>query len=321
MILITGANGLLGSSISKHLVRQGQQVVALIRKSSDISLLDEIKDQIELRYGDILNPEEITANLSDVKCIIHCAAIVSFHQKDKEVMDLVNIQGTANMVNIALRNNIEYFIHISSVAALGRLTGSVEVAETNTWSDSKLNSNYANSKYLAELEVWRGIEEGLKAVILNPSVIISSMDSRRSSGQLYNYILDGHKFYPNGSINFVDVRDIVRIIGICLDTKITNERFILNGGMISYKEFFEKIANRIKLSPPDKKATKALMRMALIVETIKSLFTGKRTLITRETIMLSGSEIYFSNEKVKRELNFNFVPLDDTLDWACSSVN
>ena len=319
MILVTGANGLLGSQVCGSLVKNGEKVVALVRKSSNLELLDDIKEEIEIIYGNVLSPEEFSEDLENINCIIHCAAVVSFHQKDKAIMDKINIQGTANMVNLALKLNIDYFIHISSVAALGRLSGSGEVSEKNTWVESKLNSNYAQSKYYSELEVWRGIEEGLNAVILNPSVILSSQNIGRSSGQLFQYAKDERSYYPAGSINYVDIRDIIKVINQCLTSKIRGERYILNGGIITYKEFFERISSRLNVKAPSKKASKGLLKLAMFLEFLKSILTGKRALITKETVLLSDSEIYFSNKKVKEELNFNFASLNNTLDWACSS--
>ncbi|QSE97413.1 SDR family oxidoreductase [Fulvivirga lutea] len=320
MIFVTGANGLLGSKICNMLVENKQQVLALVRKNSDLSLLEKIRDNITICYGDILFPEEFEERLNEVDTIIHCAAVVSFHKSDKELMETVNVNGTSNMVNLALRKGINYFVHVSSVAAIGRMAMAGTVTENDTWQHSNLNSNYAKSKYLAELEVWRGIEEGMNAVIINPSVIISSDDLTRSSGQLFNYILDENKFYPTGSINYVDIRDVLNVIGKLLNQRKTNERYILNGGLVKYKTLFEEIAKRLNKKPPSIKSNDLLVKVGLLLERVKCFFSGNKPLITKETAQMSKSEIYFSNEKVKQELNYTFAPLADTLDWTCNQI-
>lgn len=320
MILVTGANGLLGSNICHALIERKLPVKALIRENSDLNLLKNIKSQLILIYGDILIPEQIEPHLEDVHTIIHCAAVVSFDSSDQELMDEVNILGTTNICNLAIKNEIQYFIHISSIAAIGRTIGEGIVTEMDEWEESKWNSNYAQSKHLAEIEVWRAMEEGLPAVILNPSVIIAPEDWNRSSGRLFKYIWDENKFYPNGSINYVDIRDVVKSLLLCLDKKIIKERFIVNAGKVKYKNLFEEIAMRLKKSPPSIQANGSLVYLGIVVEKIKSLFTGKEPLITKETARLSKSEILFSNEKIKNELKINFAPLAETLDWSCDSI-
>ncbi len=320
MIFVTGANGLLGSHICKALIDKNYQVKALVRKGSDQSLLNQIEQHIEIVHGDILVPEELNTYLTGVDTIIHCAAIVSFHQADKALMQEVNVTGTTNMVNLALNHNINYFIQISSVAAIGRLLGKGTVDETSKWEESKFNSNYANSKHLAELEVWRSMEEGLEAVVLNPSVIIAPDHFDRSSGQLFKYVWEENLFYPDGLINYVDVNDVTEAILTCLKDKIKTERFILNGGAVTYKSLFEGIATRLNKKPPKYKSHHLLIKIGMYLDWFKSLFTGKRPIITKETVLLSGAEIYFNNEKAKTKLNISFAPLSGTLDWACNKI-
>ncbi len=317
MILVTGANGLLGSFTCKTLLQEGYQVLALVRSESNLNLINGLLDKIQVIEGDILDPESLYESLKNVTAIVHCAAVVSFHQSDKELMNSVNIQGTANMVNLALKLNIGYFVQISSVAALGRLTGNGEVDETSKWQYSKWNSNYAQSKHFAELEVWRGVEEGLNAVILNPSVILAPGDWKRSSGALFKYVWDENLFYPEGKINYVDVRDVVHAIITCLKIKPTKERFIVNGGITSYNKLFNEIANGFNKKPPKIKSNLILIKIGMLLDKIRSLITGNRTLITTETALLTQSEIYFSNAKIKKELNLTFVPFTETIGWNC----
>lgn len=320
MILVTGANGLLGSYICKTLIENNFKVKALVREDSNTSLLNSINDQIELVHGDVLDPDGLEEYLSEVDTIIHCAAIVSFISSEKKKMMNINVVGTANMVNLALTHNISYFIHISSVAALGRLVGKELVDENNKWETSDLNSNYAYSKHLAEMEVWRGMEEGLEGVILNPSVVISGDDLNRSSGQIFKYVSDENKFYPEGLINYVDVRDVCRVLVRCLYEKVNKERFILNGGAVTFKELFNEIAAQLNKKAPTIKTTGFLNWVGLFIDAIKSLITGSKRNITIETIRLSNSHIYFNNEKVMKRFNIEFISLNESIKWACNNI-
>lgn len=318
MILVTGANGFLGSFICRSLLASGHTVKGLVRKNSNTELLQGIKEKIQIIEGDILDVENLEPHFEDIDVIIHSAAIVSFHKSDFRLMANVNIQGTRNIVNLALKYNIGYFIHMSSVAAIGRKERQGVVSEKDKWEQSKWNSHYGETKYLAELEVWRGIQEGLSGVILNPSIILGPGNWNQSSSKLFKYVWDENKYYSNGLINYVDVRDVTDIVTNLLKSRISNERFILSAGQTSYKTLFEQIAYHFKKNPPSQKAKKWILKIGLIVEWVKSTISSKKPLITKETINLSENEISFDNTKIKKELNFTFAPLDQTIAWACS---
>lgn len=316
MILVTGANGFLGSHVCRKLHSEKIPFLALVRESSDTSMLDDIMDDITIHYGDILDPDSLTPVIGQISSIIHCAAVVSYNSSDRSGMQEVNITGTKYLIDLALHHEIEYFIHISSVAALGRPRPSGTVSEDNKWEHSRWNTSYGKSKYLAELEVWRGITEGLNAVILNPSVILGPGDWNRSSGKLFRYVRDEKSFYTEGLLNYIDVRDVTEIIYQCLQKRFSGERYILNAGTISYKDFFQQVAHRMKKKPPAIAAGPGLVKVAVILEKIKSLFTGNKPLITRETARISNNQIYFDNSKIRKELNYTFVPLSKTIEWA-----
>lgn len=320
MILVTGATGLLGSRICRYLSEQGREVVGLVRANSDTRLLDPIKHQIKIITGDVLYPESMESHLPGVQSVVHCAAIVSFRSADKKKMMEVNIEGTSNMVNLALKYNIPYFVHISSVAAVGRFDEKEIIDESNKWQSEAANSNYAHSKFMSELEVWRGMEEGLNAVILNPSVIIAPDDFERSSGRLFDYVWRENKFYPPGRINFVDVRDICQIVLACMEKKTTGERFILNSAAVSYKALFEGIGKKLRKKPPSVKTNRFLSIVGLILDAARSFLTRSERTVTREIIHVSHSTVYFSNEKAKRYFDVEFTTLEDSLQWACSKI-
>lgn len=318
MILVTGATGFLGSFICRKLLKEQLDFIALKRSNSSLSLLEDVKDQIIWHEGDITQIDTIDAILEKVDIVIHAAAVVSFHSSDYEKMSRVNVEGTKMLVNSCLRSGIKKLIFVSSVAALGRDKTKSEVDESNKWQESKYNTYYGESKYLAELEVWRGHVEGLDAVVVNPSVILGPGDWNNSSSAIFKYVWDEKPFFTQGYINYVDVRDVSDIIYELLNSNITGQRFIVNAGKVTFKEMFDKIAKRFNKKTPNIKATQLLVKIGLFIEWLKYIFTGKKPLITRETARVGKTQIYFDNSKVVNELNHTFVPLDETLNWACS---
>lgn len=317
MIAVTGANGLLGSFIVRKLIEQKASFVALKRKSSDVSLLQEVNHLITWRDAEVTDEIALQEALVGVTTVIHAAAIVSFNpRRYKQVMN-VNVQGTCNVVNVCLANGVKRLLHISSVAALGRQKDQHVVQENNMWVNSPLNSIYGESKYLAELEVFRGQEEGLSTVIINPSVILAPADWEKSSAKVFKYVWDEKSFYTDGFINVVDVRDVADIVFQLLDKPIEAQRFVVNAGNISFKQFFGLIAKEFECKPPSINLGKALLKIVAQLESVRTWFTGSEPLITRDTARLSGTQFFYDNQKVKQLLGFQFQPIEKTVHWCC----
>jgi nucleoside-diphosphate-sugar epimerase len=186
--------------------------------------------------------------------------------------------------------------------------------------NSPNNSYYGETKYLSELEVWRGAEEGLSTVILNPSVVLGIGDWTKSSTKIFKYVWDQHKYYPGGSFNYVDSRDVADAVIQLLNSDIEGMRFILSNGKISYKEFFERIAKEFGKKPPYKLASYRLSKMILIVEKIRSLLSGKLPMVTKETLLMSKENFEYENSKIKKTIGFEFRNLDNTVKWACAGL-
>lgn len=316
MIAVTGANGLLGSFIIRKLLTDGAQCVAISRRGSDLNLISDIQDSVTIRQADILNPVALEEALTGVTHVVHAAAIVSFNPaRRKEILEN-NVGGTRNMINAALAQNVRRFVHISSVAALGRQRDQTSIDESNKWLDSGINSTYAESKYLSELEVFRGQEEGLNAVILNPSVILAPANWARSSAQLFKYVADEKKYFIDNSLNYVDVRDVADITSKVLATSHTG-RFILNGGSIPLKDLFQKIAVRFSKRAPHVKVSGGMLKFLAMVETARANLLGIEPLLTKETALLAGTHFSYSSVKVRKNLNLEFRNLEETLDWCC----
>lgn len=317
MIAVTGANGLLGSFIVRKLIDQNESFVALKRQGSDTSLLSDVNHLITWRDADVLDEVALQEAMKGVSKVIHAAAIVSFNpRRAKEVLN-INALGTRHVVNACLEHDVKRIVHISSVAALGRQKGQKKIDETNKWVDSKLNSVYAESKYIAELEIFRAQEEGLSAVMVNPSVILAPADWNKSSAQLFRYVWQQGLFYTDAYLNYVDVRDVTHAVVQLLNEPLHGERFILSAGNISFGDFFQQVARHFNKRAPSVKLGRNLLQVVARLERVRSAIIGNEPLITRETARLAGTEFLYDNQKITNALNFQFQPIDKTLQWCC----
>lgn len=317
MIAVTGANGLLGSYIVKHLLEQQRACIAIYRNASDITLLPSQHPLLSWRNADIEDPVSLEEAFKDVHTVIHAAAMVSFHPRRRQKIMDVNVGGTRNVVNACLNLGVKKLIHISSVAALGRQKNQTFIDENNKWVDSAMNSTYGESKYFAELEVMRGQEEGLDTVMLNPSVIFAAADWSKSSAKLFKYVWDEKPFFIDNHLNFVDVRDVASATAQLIDRSFPGERFILNAGALPLKEVFGKIATRFNKKAPRIEINATAMKTLAFLEGFRSWLSGSEPLITTETTRLAGTRFLYDNTKVKKALNLQFQTIDQTLDWCC----
>ncbi len=317
MIAVTGANGLLGSFIIRKLIAEKAPFIAIKRYGSDTSLLDDVASNISWRDADVTDPVALEDALKDVKEVIHAAAVVSFNPRKAKWLMNCNVQGTRNVVNQCLHLGIKRLVHISSVAALGRQKNQTHIDESNQWVEGSGNSVYGQSKYLAELEVFRGQEEGLETIIVNPSVILAPADWTKSSGKLFRYAWKEKPFYAEGYLNYVDVRDVADATYRLLKGNTTGERYILNAGSISFYDFFRGMATRFHKKPPHLKLGPGMLAWIARAERIRTFFSGDEPLITRETARLANTSFLYSNDKIKKTLSVDFQPIDTTLDWCC----
>lgn len=319
MVLVTGGTGFLGSYIIKQLVEKGYAVRA-IRRSNNIPswISKEIMNKVEWVEGDVLDVVALEEAMEGVDSVIHSAAIVSFVKKERKNMYQVNVEGTANVVNMMLEKNIRRLVHISSVAALGRSAGGGHVNEEKKWEESKVNTHYAKSKYKAELQVWRGMGEGLEAVILNPSTILGYGDWNNGSCAIFKNVYEEFKWYAPGINGFVDVEDVAKAAVQLMESNITEQRFIVNGDTWPFKKLQDTIADAFNKKRPTRQTTPFLMNIAWRLEKIKSIFTGKKPLLTKESARVAQSQTWFENDKLLKTLpGFSFTPLEETIKKAC----
>jgi dihydroflavonol-4-reductase len=318
-ILVTGGTGFLGAYIISELMQNGYSVRAINRHGLIPFFLPEaVRKEVEWLRCDVRDPVGLEDAMTGVDAVIHAAAKISFSGKERRELWSTNIEGTANVVNAALQQNIRRFLYVSSVAALGRTGGSEEVTEEKSWEKSPYNTNYAISKFHGEMEVWRGMGEGLPAVIVNPSTILGYGDWNNTSCAIFRSVYNEFPWYTEGINGFVDVQDTARAIVRLLESPINGERYILNGDNWSWRHLFETMANEFGKKPPTREATPFLAGIAWRAEKIKSLLTGRSTLLTRESARVAASSTFFSNSKILRLLpDFRFTPLEETIRTAC----
>jgi dihydroflavonol-4-reductase len=319
--LVTGGTGFLGAYIIKELVEKGHTVRAIRRSDAlPFYIPPAILEKVEWIPGEILDLVGLEEAMEGVDAVIHAAAKVSFSGRDRRELFHSNIEGTANVVNMALIKNIRRFVHVSSVGALGRTAHGERVTEEKKWTDSKLNTSYAISKSYGEMEIWRAIGEGLPAVIVNPSTILGYGDWNTSSCAIFKNVFREFPWYTEGVNGFVDVSDAARAVAALLETGTTGERYIINGDNWSFHRLFDKIAAEFGKKPPGREATPFLAAIAWRMEKIKSLFSGRPSLLTRESSRVALSKTFFDNGKILQALpGFVFTPLEQTIREACQA--
>ncbi|MBO9595614.1 MAG: SDR family NAD(P)-dependent oxidoreductase [Niabella sp.] len=321
-MLVTGGTGFLGAYILKALVLQGIPVRAIRRSNSTLlAFIDPgILNQVEWIEGDILDVLSLEEAMEGIDTVIHSAAIVSFAKKERRQMYQVNVEGTANVVNMALQTGVRRLVHISSVAALGRKKESSTVDETAKWEDNKNNTHYAISKFRAELEVWRGFAEGLEGVVLNPATILGYGNWNEGSCAIFKNVYKEFGWYTNGINGFTDVEDVAKAAVLLANAPITEERFIVCNDNWRFRKLLNTIADAFGKKQPGREAAPFISGLAWRLERVKSFFTGAKPLITKESAKVANSETLFDGSKLAKALpGFEYRPLEETIQSACKS--
>lgn len=319
-ILVTGGSGFIGAYIIKELVEKGYAVRSIRHSTAAPFFIPEhINAKVEWVPGDILDVVSLHEAMQGVDAVIHSAAKVSFGDKDRRALYKINIDGTANVVNLALENNIKRFVHISSIAAIGRTVTGEIITEEKKWQPGKWHTSYAISKYHAELEVWRGAAEDLNIVIVNPSTVLGYGDWNISSCAIFKSVYNGFPWYTKGINGFVAVTDVARAAVLLMESDQSNERFIVSGDNWSFQQLLNTIADGFGKKHPPKEATPFLGNLAWRMEKLKSLFSGKKPLLTRESARVAQSITYFDNSKLLKALpGFSFTPLEKAIQKDCA---
>lgn len=324
MNLVIGGTGLVGSHLILELLSREEKVRVFLRSENSKKQIlqtfryytpkaSELFDKLEWVKGNIIDYTSILNALEGISRVYHCAAMVSFSPGDKDLLLRNNVDGTANVVNACLKQKGIKLCFVSSIAALGHSEDSEEVTEAHSWKPTIKRSIYSVSKFKSEMEVWRGIEEGLEAVIVNPSVIIGPGNWHNSSSAFFPLIYKGLKFYTKGVTGFVDVRDVARIMVQLMNSSVKNDRFIVSAKNTSFKELFHLIAKSLNVSPPKYEATPLLLNIASRLDGLKSAITSSPRKISDDTISAAVSKNNYSNKKIKELLGYEFKPFDETV--------
>lgn len=320
-IMVTGATGFIGSYILRVLVEKGyRNVVALKRKSSRMDLVQPVVDQvqwIEADISDVLSLEEI---MKDTGAVIHAAAMVSFNRKDQHKIYKINVEGTANLVNCCLEQKVEKFIQVSSIAVFSRRGEKQEINEDTQWDYHLPATDYAVSKYKAEMEVWRAGAEGLPVAIINPSLVLGAGFWESGSASLFIKNYRGIPFYPRGVNGFVDVRDVAEAAVILLERPIVNERFIISGENLSYREITGMMATAFNRRPPSIALNPLLQEIALLGAWFLRNILGRDEVISRGTLRNAQRSFYFDSSKSREMLGMNYRPISETIRETCRLV-
>ena len=322
MILVTGGTGLVGSHLLLDLARSGKKVRAIYRSEAKLSEVKKVFsyyvsskeaailfDSIEWVQADILEIPSLNEAFSNINYVYHCAAIVSFDAKNSKSLRTTNIEGTANIVNLCLAFNIKKLCHISSIATMDLALGDEYISEKFTWHPEKSHSDYAISKYGAEIEVWRGTQEGLSAVIVNPGVIIGPGFWDSGSGQLITKVFEGLKFYFPKTTGFVGVLDVSKASIQLMDSTIINEQFILVSENLSFKTILEWVGESLQKKAPQTPLQPWMVIIGWILQSSAKFLWGAKMQISKNDYKSLFKHSYYSNERIKEKLGFSFTPV------------
>jgi dihydroflavonol-4-reductase len=313
-IFVTGGTGFLGTHLLRTLIAAGYtQIRALRRPSSRLNQLADLADRIEWVEGDLLDGFLLEDALKGVDWVFHSAALISFHKRDWALMRQVNAEGTELLVNACLYNSIKKLVYVSSIAALGRNKPEQVVDEKSKWNNGPFNTGYGISKFLAEQEVWRASAEGLSVAVVNPSLILGPGPWHEGTGQFFQQIYQGLRFYPRGLASVVDVRDVARMCLQLMESEVEDERFIATAENLTYFDLFQKMANALQVPAPKIKIQPWMGELAWRGSALLSKFQEKPPLVSRENMRQSALHFRYSNQKSIQELDFQYTPLDQTI--------
>lgn len=326
MILVTGGTGLLGSHLLFSLLKNGAKVRAIHRSQSNMDAVkkvfgyfttaeeaSQLYTKIQWFEASINDIPALTEAFEGVEKVYHCAARIDFEPKNFKQLKKINAEGTANIVNLCLLFLVKKLCYVSSIATLGETLDDSLITEENYYNHDADNSVYAITKHSAEMEVWRGTQEGLDAVIVNPGVIFGSGFWKSGSGIILTIGARGIPVYTLGSIALVDVLDVVQIMIQTMESSITKNRFILVGKNCSYQDLMTQFATAFNNKQPQKAIAKWKLNLASKIDWFLHTFFRTTRKLSKSAINSLYSKKYYSSKKVESTLNFEFTPFKKTL--------
>jgi nucleoside-diphosphate-sugar epimerase len=326
MNLVTGATGLLGTHLMMELLSRGERVRALVRPLANRTAVEDVFrfcsnkhfESIEWIEGDVLDIDSLQEAMQGCSHVFHCAAIVSYHEADRAEMYRVNTEGTANLINVALHLGNVKVGFVSSIAAIGKAKNNEHVDEESEWVENDMNTHYAITKQLSEMEFWRGLHEGLEGVAFNCGFIIGPGSFERSSPSLFRKLNEGMSFYPPGGTGFIAVSDAAKCIAELTLGKTTHERFILVTENRSMKEVFQLVAKSLGVRVPTHEAKPWILQLARIAEWIKEKMTGRKALVTRETVKNASLRFYYDASKMQGATGLEATPISEAIEQTAA---
>jgi dihydroflavonol-4-reductase len=325
-VLVTGATGLLGAHLVHQLLQSGRPVFALRRETSSLDLFNRVGGL----YNSTTAPDWLLGALDDdealleaakgVKTLFHCAGLVSFFREDRDALYKTNVLGTARLVNVLLSlPEPPALIHVSSIASLGRSSDGAWISEKSEWTDSPLNTHYAITKHLGEMEVWRGFEEGLHGAILNPGIILGTGDGQSGSNVFFREVKRGLKYHPQGGNGFVSVEDCVRLLLLLESSNVQHRRFIAVSENLSYKDLLTLIATAMGKNPPSRALTGLSYRSIRFLARMLEPLLGKKLPLSYENLRVSGHTSLYDN-RAARSLGFDFEPIRVSVERTAAQL-
>lgn len=324
MILVTGGTGLVGAHLLYKLLSNNEKVRAIYRSerklehvknvfatyTNDYNILFKSIDWVQ---ADIIDVPALSEAFKDVTHVYHCAAFVSFEPDKYHLLRKTNIEGTANIVNFCISGNIKKLCYVSSIATIGKAVNKELITEETNWNPEADNSVYAITKYGAEMEVWRGSQEGLNVVVVNPGVILGAGIWKFGTGSLFKKAHKGLKYYTSGSFGLIAVEDVITIMITLMKSDITNERFVLVAENWTYKNFLQTLAQSVNAKPPKKLAQNWLLFLGWKLDWLNHKLTGKRRQLTKQITTSLSTETNYSSLKIKTTLKYNFKEINKTI--------
>ena len=327
MVLVTGGTGLVGSHLLLRLIKQGHEVKAIHRKSSILANVQKVFSyyaedgeilfqKINWVRADLNDIPALEIAFKDIDLVYHAAALISFDPNDFDQLLKINVEGTANIVNLCLENGIKKLVYVSSIAAIGKNLDGAPITEKTEYSEQHADV-YARSKYSAELEVWRGSQEDLTVAMVNPGIIIGPGFWIGGTGTLFTTANKGYSYHPPGGTGFVTVNDVVRLMTALMDSSVEKERFIAVSENRSYKEIMTLFSKELGVKQPTKKLKIWQLKILRLLDVVWYVLARKERRITKNGIESLKKRNYFSNEKAERILGFKFEPIAETIAFSC----
>lgn len=328
MILVTGGTGLVGAHLLLHLTKNHDAVRAIHRERSAIENVEKVFSyydedatslfqKIDWVLADINDVPALEEAFMGVEYVYHAAAMISFDPGDFDKLMKINAEGTANIINLSVVHSIKKLCYVSSIGTIGKSFNGGQTDEESEWSEEQKNV-YAQSKYAAEMEVWRGSQEGLSVVIVNPGVILGPGFWNTGSGTLFKTARKGYRFYPPGGTGFISVHDVIRMMTLLMNSSIGNQRYIAVAENLSFQEILSKMCPLLGQSKPTKKLRFWQLEVGRIADIVVNFFTGRGRRITKASIYSLKHRDDYSTKKVREEFSFEFEPLDPVIEFACT---